>query len=148
MNIQITGLGKKLIFFGAVLFLLGLFQGVLIPFFYNPRMALSGHLAAVQSGMALMIFGLIWGLLVLKEKWLKLAYYLSIISMYLIWFAITISATFGASKSLPIAGEGFSSSCFIEGVVSLLLYIGSASGVVFIVLIVLGLYKGFTKSCD
>jgi len=141
LNIQTVNLGKKLIFWGAILFLLGLFQGVLIPYFYNSRMALSGHLAAVQGGMALMIFGVIWGLLVLKKTWLSLAYYLSISSMYLIWVAITLSAISGASQSLPIAGKGFSSSPLIETVVSMVLTIGSAAGVISGVLIVCGLYK-------
>ena len=108
-------------------------------------MALSGHLAAVQGGMALMVFGLIWGLLILKKRWLTLAYYSSILSMYLIWVAITLSAILGASKSLPIAGEGFSSSYLIEMGVSVILYIGSAAGVTSIVLIVWGLYKSTSE---
>jgi len=145
LDIKITNQGKKLIFFGAFLFLLGLFQGLLIPYFYNSRMALSGHLAAVQSGMALMVFGLIWGVLALKEKWVSLAYYSSVISMYFIWFAITLSATLGASQSLPIAGKGFSSSYFIENAVSVVLYIGSVAGIVSILLIVVGLYKSTFK---
>ena len=45
---------------GAILFLLGLIEGVLVQSFLNPRMALSAHLTAVQSGIALMIFGLVW----------------------------------------------------------------------------------------
>jgi len=140
LNIKITSLGKKLILCGVVLFLLGLFQGVLIPYFHNTRMGLSAHLAAVQSGMALMIFGLIWSLLTLKEKWLKLAYYSSIMSMYLIWLALTLSAIFGASQSLPIAGKGFSSSYLIETLISTILYIGSGAGIISIVLIAFGLY--------
>jgi hydroxylaminobenzene mutase len=75
MTITITRQSKTLILFGAVLFLIGLGQGGLIPFFTNPRMALSAHLAAVQSGMALMIFGVIWALVVLPEKWLARAMY-------------------------------------------------------------------------
>jgi hydroxylaminobenzene mutase len=73
MTITITRQSKTLILFGAVLFLIGLCQGGLIPFFINSRMALSAHLAAVQSGMALMIFGVIWTLVALPEKWLARA---------------------------------------------------------------------------
>jgi len=138
--------GKKLIFFGAVLFLLGLLQGALIPFFLNPRMALSAHLTAVQSGMALMIFGLIWDLLVLKEKWLLVTYYTSIISMYFIWLSITFSAAVGASKALPIAGEGYSSTRFKELAIEIIIYFGSACAMVSGVLIVIGLYCGLKKS--
>ena len=60
MKIEIKPLGRQLIILGVVLFLIGLIQGALIPFFHNPRMALSAHLAAVQSGMAMVIFGIIW----------------------------------------------------------------------------------------
>ncbi|MDP2575995.1 hypothetical protein Q8W40_27700 [Vibrio penaeicida] len=142
MNIHISSLGKKLIFWGAVLFLIGLLQGVLIPSFLNPRMALSAHLAAVQSGMALMIFGLIWGLLSLEEKWLRVSYYSSIAGMYFIWLAITLVAVLGASKTLPIAGKGFSSTPVGEVVVELILYAGSGLCVLSAALIVVGLYRG------
>ena len=146
MNIQINETGKKIIFCGALLFLLGLLQGALIPYFLNPRMALSAHLAAVQSGMALMIFGVIWEILVLKEKWLTVTYYTSIASMYLVWFAITLSAVIGASKALPMAGKGFSTTNNNEVVVELIVYIGAGCGVVSSVLIVIGLYAALNKS--
>ena len=146
MSIQVSSSGKKLILWGAVLFLIGLLQGALIPYFLNPRMALSAHLAAVQSGMVLMIFGLIWGLLVLEEKWLKVAYCSSIASMYLVWLAITLSAALGASKALPMAGKGFSSTNFNETAIELIVYIGAGFGVISITVIVFGLYKGLNKS--
>ena len=146
MNVQISNSGKKLIFWGAVLFLFGLLQGALIPYFLNPRMALSAHLAAVQSGMALMIFGLIWSALALGEKWLKVAYYSSIASMYLVWIAITLAAVLGASKALPMAGKGFSSTHLNETAVELIVYVGASFGVISIVVIVVGLYKGLNKS--
>lgn len=145
MNIQIDSLGKKLIFWGAILFLVGLLQGALIPYFLNPRMALSAHLAAVQSGMALMIFGLIWGVLALEEKWLKVACYSSIAGMYLVWLAITLSAALGASKALPMAGKDFSSNPLSEAVVELIVYAGAGLGVISTVVIVLGLYRGLNK---
>lgn len=133
-------------FWGAVLFLVGLLQGALIPYFLNPIMALSAHLAAVQSGMALMIFGLIWGVLSLEEKWLKVAYYSSIAGMYLVWLAITLSAALGASKALPMAGKGFSSTHFSETAVELIVYAGAGLGVMSAAIIVLGLYRGINKS--
>ena len=58
----VTPDGLHLIFAGALLFVIGLFGGLLIPAFKNKRMGLSGHLAAVQSGIAIMIFGIIWAL--------------------------------------------------------------------------------------
>jgi len=140
---EISILGKRLVFWGAVLFLIGLIQGALIPSFLNPRMALSAHLAAVQSGMALMVFGLIWGLISLSEKWLRYCYYSSVAGIYLIWFAITLAAVLGASKALPIAGEGFSTTAIGELAVDIIVYVGSGFSVFSAILIVFGLYRGF-----
>ncbi|MFV1872090.1 MAG: hypothetical protein ACMZ64_02015 [Oleiphilus sp.] len=141
MIIKIGPLGGKLIFWGATLFLIGLIQGGLIPHFLNPRMALSAHLAAVQSGMALMIFGVVFELLSLKEKWLKAAYLFGLLSMYLVWFSITLSAIFGASKALPMAGQGFSASHLIETLVLITVYTGAGLGILSSLLIVLGLSR-------
>jgi len=146
LNIQSNTPGKKLLFWGAMLFLIGLLQGVLIPYFLNSRMALSAHLAAVQSGMALMIFGLLWNSLELPEKWLKVTYYSSVASMYAIWLAITLAAIFGSSKALPIAGAGFSSSFVTEVTVEIIVTLGAGLCVVSSVLIVLGLYRGLKSA--
>jgi len=45
---------------GLLLFFLGLPLGFAIHALPNPRVALSAHLNAVQSGTALMVFGLMW----------------------------------------------------------------------------------------
>ena len=108
-------------------------------------MALSAHLAAVQSGMALMIFGLVWQLLNLKGNLLKVAFYSCLGSMYIIWFAITLGAVSGVSKALPMAGQGFAAAKHWELLVEIIVTAGAGLGVVAIVLIVFGLYKGLTS---
>ena len=145
MNTQETNLDKKLIFLGALLFLFGILQGAAIPFFLNPRMALSAHLAAVQSGMALMIIGLVWRNLQLSSGLLKATYYSSVLSMFLIWIAISLAAIVGASKVLPIAGAGFSASYSEELAVEIIITSGSVFGVVSAVLVAWGLYKGLVQ---
>ncbi len=145
MTIQMNKTGNKLVFFGALLFLLGLFEGGLIPYFTNARMALSAHLAAVQNGMALMLFGLFWSQLVLAPKWLKTAYYSSVLGMYLVWFGITLAAIFGASKVLPMASAGFSATPLQEVIVEVIETAGVSFDLLAMVLIVLGLYKGLSQ---
>ena len=145
MKIEISALGMKLILWGAILFLVGLLQGALIPYFPNSRMALSAHLAAVQSGMALIIFGLIWGFLVLQERWLKITFYASVTGMYTVWFAIPLAAILGASKALPIAGAGFSTTPLNEMLVQVIVSAGAGLGVLSTGLIVLGLIKGLNS---
>ena len=142
MKIEIAPLGRKLIILGLILFLIGLIQGALIPYFHNPRMALSAHLAAVQSGMAMAIFGLIWALVDLKESILKIAYYTNVLGLYAVWFAISLGAAIGASRALPIAGQGFSTSPTAETVVQIIVTAGAVATVISVSLIVMGLLKG------
>ena len=146
MKNEIELLGRKLIILGVILFLIGLIQGGLIPLFHNPRMALSAHLAAVQSGMAMAIFGLIWGMINLKEGLLKIAYYTNIIGMYFVWFSISLASVFGASRALPIAGQGFSASIIVENIVEVIVVFGSVAMVVSISLIAFGLFRGLNES--
>lgn len=97
---------RTLIVAGAVLFLLGLLQGAVVQSFANPRMALSAHLTAVQSGMALMIVGTVWSAVSLPPGLLTVTRRTIILSMYGLWIGLTISAATGASAALPIAGAG------------------------------------------
>ncbi|MEO9132758.1 MAG: hypothetical protein ABI240_16350 [Sphingomonas sp.] len=105
---------KTLIAAGAILFLLGLLQGAAIQMFLNPRLALSAHLTAVQSGMALMIAGIIWPAIALNAALKKAAQWSIILGMYALWAGLTLSAATGASTALPIAGKGFHADQLVE----------------------------------
>jgi (hydroxyamino)benzene mutase len=109
---------RSLVVAGAVLFLLGLLQGVLVQSFVNPRMALSAHLTAVQSGMAIMIVGAVWGVVSLGSAVAKASRWTITIGMYGLWLGLTLSATTGAGETLPIAGAGHKASLLAEAVVS------------------------------
>ena len=146
MTFAVTPAGKKLIFFGALLFLLGLLQGGIIPAFTNPRMALSAHLAAVQSGMALMILGVIWQLVDLSEQLKRWAYLGNLFSIYSVWVVITLSAITGASKALPMAGKGYESVAAIEWLLLIGVYIGAGAGIAGMALVVFGLYSNLKQS--
>src|SRR5262245_9526620 len=51
---------RQLCFHGVLLLALGLLSGFSVPFVATPRIGLSAHLAGVQSGMLLVILGLLW----------------------------------------------------------------------------------------
>lgn len=108
---------KALIVAGAALFLLGLLQGAAVQSFLNPRMALSAHLTAVQSGMALMIVGLVWPFLSLRPWTGSVSRWAIIVGMYGLWIGLTASAATGASKGLPIAGGGQTAEAAVEQIV-------------------------------
>ena len=128
---------------GAILFLLCLIEGALVQSFLNPRMALSAHLTAVQSGMALMIFGLVWRWVALPSLWSAMARWSVAAGIYSLWFGLTLSAATGAGDSLPIAGAGYDAGPLAQTMVSVLVLGGSAGMTVGWSLFVVGLVRGF-----
>ena len=129
----------RLCWYGVLLFLLGLINGALVSQFANPRMGLSAHLAGVQNGMVLLLFGLLWPRLSLSQARGRLAEGLSLASMYAIWLALALAGVFGTSAATPIAGAGFRGLAWQEFLVTALLYAGSAAIVVAAVLVLVGL---------
>ena len=116
---------RTLVVAGALLFLIGLLQGAAVQSFLNPRMALSAHLTAVQSGMAMMIVGALWSSADLKLTYSNVARWTIVIGMYGLWAGLTASAATGASKNLPIAGAGHSAAQTTENLVSIAVLGGS-----------------------
>ncbi|KZN67554.1 hypothetical protein [Pseudoalteromonas luteoviolacea] len=137
--IELTQIGAQLIVIGIVFFLAGLIQGALIPTVKNARMALSGHLTAVQCAMALAIFGVIWSLVELPLSLEVFVAYGCALGFILIWLGITIASVTGASKALPIAGAGFSASAMSEFTVKVMVRTGSLLSLVTCVLLAVGL---------
>lgn len=136
-----TGQQKTLIAAGAILFLLGLLQGAVVQSFLNPRMALSAHLTAVQSGMALMIAGLLWSRLRLPCLIARIAQSTLILGMYGLWSGLTLSAATGASETLPIAGAGFRADVTTETLVSIVVLLSSGLMTLGWILLVAGLLR-------
>ena len=101
---------------GALLFLAGLAQGAAIQLFANPRMALSAHLDAVQSGMAVMLAALFWSSCAWRAATEAVARWTLAAGMVGLWLGITLGAATGASRVLPIAGSGYSGSPLAEQV--------------------------------
>jgi (hydroxyamino)benzene mutase len=132
---------KSLVVAGAILFLAGLLQGAVIQGFANPRMALSAHLTAVQSGMALMIAGIVWSAVTLSPGLANIARLTVIVGIYSLWLGLTLSAATGASEVLPIAGAGFSAGRVAEQVVSATVLGGSGLMTVGWLLLLVGLIR-------
>ncbi|WP_379920575.1 hypothetical protein [Erythrobacter sp. R86502] len=119
--------GRKLAVVGGALFLAGLFQGLVVDQFPNPRMALSAHLDAVQSGMAVMIAAAFWSSLRLAPAAERLTWWTLATGMVGLWVGITLAAITGASEALPIAGSGFAARPPVEVTVTIIV-IGSSLG--------------------
>ena len=132
---------KSLVVAGALLFLLGLLQGAVVQSFLNPRMALSAHLTAVQSGMAIMLIGVVWGNVALMP-WVEIiSRWATVVGMYMLWVGLTLSAATGASNTLPIAGAGHRTAANIEQLVSAIVLLSSGAMAIGWVLFVIGLLR-------
>jgi len=116
---------RTLVLAGAILFLLGLLEGVVLQSFHNPRMALSAHLTAVQSAMSMMLAGLLWTATHLPEKVLAMGKWGIVIGMFALWIGLTGAAMTGASSVLPIAGAGHQAGPIAEIVVAVAVFTGS-----------------------
>jgi hydroxylaminobenzene mutase len=110
-----------LVISGVLLLLLGLLNGALVNVLLNPRMGLSAHLAGVQNGMVLILFGLVWGRAQFSSFSSVANVSLAVYSMYGFWIALLLSAMWGTSASTPIAGKGFSGQAWQEAAVGALL---------------------------
>lgn len=144
--LELTQIGAQLIFIGIVLFLAGLLQGALIPKVKNSRMALSGHLTAVQCAMALAILGVMWSLVELPALAAIFAAYGCAFGFVFIWLGITVASVTGASKALPIAGAGYSANVTSELTVKVMVRFGSLLSLIACTLLVFGLVPIFLQS--
>jgi hydroxylaminobenzene mutase len=131
---------ERLIFWGILLFFLGLVSGLFIPMMANPRMGVSTHLEGVMNGIFLCVLGLIWNRLNLAERWIYLGFWLALYGTFANFLAVLISAISGAGKLMPIAG-GKEGAPFIESIISTLLITLTVSMLSVCLIVLAGLYK-------
>ena len=136
---------NNLIFFGVVLFLLGLIVGLVIPLFANPRMGLSSHIEGVLNGMFLVILGLIWYKIVLSNRWLKITFWLAIYGTFANWAGLLYAAIVNAGRDLPFA-QGQEGTPIQEGIVSFLLISLSLAMILISITVLVGLKRGFKQA--
>ena len=135
---------RQFVFYGLLLFLLGLIIGLIVPFFKNPRMGLSAHLEGVMNGMFLMILGIIWERIQLSTKLLNTTYWLALYGTFANLVAIILAAATGEGKMLPIAG-GKEGTGITEMLITGLLVTLALSMIAVCVLVLTGLYKHTTE---
>lgn len=130
---------RRLIAAGAILFVLGLLTGFLIPSFLNPRMGLASHLEGVMNGTFLIALGAAWSYVKLSERLETLAYWLIVYGSFANWFFVSMAGVFGTSEMTPIAGKGFAGSAVQEHFVTLGLISVGLAMVIGCVIVVVGL---------
>lgn len=131
---------NQLIFWGVLLFFLGLLSGLFIPMMANPRMGLSGHLEGIMNGIFLIVSGLIWSRLESSEKWLRISFILAFFGTFANFTAVLIAAITGSGRLMPLAG-GKEGTPVLESIISFLLISLSIAMLVFCIIILKGLYR-------
>ena len=107
---------------GVFLFLIGLVNGVTIGVGRSPRISLSAHLTAVQSGTFLIAAGLLWPHVPFGEGWGEPTAHALWLSFYALWLALFIAGIAGAGRDLPIAGGGITGGRAAQMISTVLLY--------------------------
>ena len=108
---------RILVALGALLFLLGLLTGVLVPALRSPRLGLSAHLEGVMNGTFLMVLGAIWHHVHLSRSLSRLCFWLLLYGTFANWVSVLLGAAFGAGRLMPIAGGGMTAQPWQEFVV-------------------------------
>lgn len=95
---------RKLFRHGAILFLLAMISGFLIPVLENPRLGLSSHLIGVIGGAFVMAAGAAWHHLRLGPRMTAATYFLLLYSIYADWASTLLGGFWGVGADLmPMA---------------------------------------------
>ena len=138
---QNSAYGRRLLWHGFFLFLLGLLAGFVVPALRNPRMGLSAHLEGVMNGIFLAVLGLVWERLVFSRRAGAFLFWFALYGTYANWATTLLAAGFGTSRSTPIAGAGYTGQAWQENLVDFGLFSLSLAMVVASVIALWGLRK-------
>lgn len=109
---------RRLMWYGMLLFIIGLLTGFLEQSFTNVRMGLSAHLEGLMNGTFLIALGAIWSEVRLPRLAEMIAYWAALYGTYANWFFTTLAAVFGTAVNTPIAAAGHSAQPWQENLVS------------------------------
>lgn len=95
--------GRRLLWHGMLLFLLGLITGLFIQQFQNPRMGLASHLEGLMNGTFLLAIGAAWSHVQLPRRAEAIAIGCALVGTYGNWATTLLAAIFGTSSLTPLA---------------------------------------------
>jgi len=110
--------GRRLMFHGICLFLLGLLTGFAEQHFANVRMGLAAHLEGVMNGTFLLALGAAWPHVRLSATPAATAFWMTLYGTYVNWFMTLLAAIFGTAALSPITGVDHSGLPWQESLVT------------------------------
>jgi hydroxylaminobenzene mutase len=96
--------GRRLMWHGVFLFLLGLLAGFLEQKFSNPRMGLAAHLEGLMNGTFVLAVGLAWTEVRLPPRSIRLTFWTLLYGSYVNVLVTALAATFGTAAMTPLTG--------------------------------------------
>lgn len=124
--------GRRLLWHGMALFLLGLLTGLFQQELTNPRMGLAAHLEGVMNGIFLLALGSAWSKLRLSPRLGAVAFWTVLCGTYANWAVTLTAAALGTAAMTPIASAGHGTGRWQEllatvgfSTVALLMLVGS-----------------------
>lgn len=136
--------GRRLLWHGMMLFVLGLLTGLIQEHLRNPRMGLAAHLEGLMNGTFLLALGAAWSHVRLSPRANSAAYWTALFGTYGNWAVTVMAAAFGTAAMTPIASAGYSGQRWQETLVT----VGFVSiGIAILVASILLLY-GFRRAGD
>ena len=109
---------RSLMWHGMLLFLLGLFTGLVEAQFPNPRMGLAAHLEGLMNGIFLVALGAVWMEVRLSPRLKTGAYCSTLYGTYANWAVTTLAAVWGTGSLSSITAAGHSALPWQENVVT------------------------------
>ena len=137
--------GRRLLWHGLFLFLLGLLTGLVIPQVSNPRMGLAAHMEGVMNGTFLAVLGLAWERFVLSERASAALFGLALFGTYANWACTLMGAMLGTNRLTPLAGAGRGGSVWAENVVAVGLIALTVAMITAVVIALRGLRGGTAR---
>ena len=135
---------RRLLWHGAVLFLIGLLTGLVEQHFTNVRMALAAHLEGVMNGTFLLAVGAIWNEVRLSAPTKAAAFWALLVGTYGNWIVTTSAAVLGTAALSPITAVGHEAEPWKEAMITGgFVFIGLAI-ILAVILLMLGL-RGTAK---
>jgi len=126
--------GRRLLWHGMLLFLLGLVTGLFMQKLANPRMGLAAHLEGLMNGTFLLAVGAAWNQARLSARASAVAFGAALYGTYGNWAVTTLAAAFGTAAMTPLTsgaheGEAWQELLVTVGFVSVGVAMLVASGV-------------------
>jgi hydroxylaminobenzene mutase len=134
--------GRRFVWHGVFLFLLGLIGGMFVYAMANPRMGLSMHVGTLLNAAFLIAIGAAWNAVRLSPRAERAAFWLLVLSSYGGSLGLLMAAVLGTRDSTPMHGAAQSASAWKEAVVMLLLTVDGIALVVGCIIALRGLERG------